>query len=152
MSNVITKSTNMKTQLLRTLNVSFATSCYEPQQRPSTDWRNDSPFDRRVGDGADHQTRGIDFAALLACLEKDVGADDVVVFHPVAHNPTGVDPTDAQWEQIVEVVKRRNLLALLDCAYQGYASGDLEKDARVIRMFERAGLQCIVCQSFAKNM
>eukprot|EP01068_Selenidium_serpulae_P018865 Selendium_serpulae@DN6492_c2_g1_i4.p2 len=62
-----------------------------------------------------------------------------------------MDPTD-QWGKIVEVVKRRNLLALLDCAYQGYASGDLEKDARVIRMFERAGLQCIVCQSFAKNM
>eukprot|EP01068_Selenidium_serpulae_P018867 Selendium_serpulae@DN6492_c2_g1_i6.p3 len=62
-----------------------------------------------------------------------------------------MDPTD-QWGKIVEVVKRRNLLALLDCAYQGYASGDLEKDARVIRMFERAGMQYIVCQSLVKNM
>ena len=52
-----------------------------------------------------------------------------VLLHACAHNPTGVDPTPEQWAQIATVVGARALVPLVDAAYQGLASGDLEADA-----------------------
>lgn len=78
-------------------------------------------------------------------------SSSLVVFHACAHNPTGVDPSDFQWNDILHVVKERKLIPLFDSAYQGYASGDLDKDAYAIRLFANAGLEMIVTQSFAKN-
>jgi len=36
-------------------------------------------------------------------------------------------------------------------AYQGYTSGDCDKDAYAVRLFESAGMPIITAQSFAKN-
>jgi aspartate aminotransferase len=55
------------------------------------------------------------------------------VLHTVAHNPTGVDPTQEQWKLIAAVCKEREAIVIMDTAYQGYASGDLEKDAWAAR-------------------
>merc|ERR1719284_533450 len=75
-----------------------------------------------------------------------------VSLHACAHNPTGVDPTEAQWQEIAKVCKERQLIPLMDSAYQGYASGDLDKDAFAIRLFEQLGFEFFLCQSFAKNL
>lgn len=75
-----------------------------------------------------------------------------VVLHACAHNPTGVDPSEAEWRAIAEVCRERGLVPLLDSAYQGYASGDLDRDAFSIRLFEQMGFEFFVCQSFAKNL
>ena len=40
----------------------------------------------------------------------------------------GVDPSEAQWKQIVAKCQERKLVPVLDNAYQGYASGSLEQD------------------------
>ena len=69
-----------------------------------------------------------------------------------AHNPTGTDPTTEQWKQICSVVKRKQLIPFFDCAYQGWASGDLEQDAWPVRYFARAGAEMLVSQSFGKNL
>jgi len=53
----------------------------------------------------------------------------VILLHACAHNPTGVDPTLDQWKQIAAIFKEKKLFPFFDSAYQGYASGDLEKDA-----------------------
>ena len=37
-------------------------------------------------------------------------------------------------------------------AYQGYATGDLERDAFAVRQFARDGHNLLLTQSFAKNM
>jgi aspartate aminotransferase len=63
----------------------------------------------------------------------------IVVLHACAHNPTGVDPSTEQWAGILRVVQDRRLLTFFDCAYQGFASGDLDQDAAAVRMFVRAG-------------
>ena len=39
----------------------------------------------------------------------------------------------------------------MDCAYQGFASGDAEKDAFAIRLFVEEGHSLLLAQSFAKN-
>ena len=43
-------------------------------------------------------------------------------------------------------------MPLFDTAYQGFATGDCERDAYGLRAFDAAGIPSILCQSFAKNM
>lgn len=49
-------------------------------------------------------------------------------------------------------MKKNNLIPFFDSAYQGFATGDLEKDAWPIRYFIEQGFQMVISQSFAKNM
>eukprot|EP01038_Epipyxis_sp_PR26KG_P008424 gene8424-11392_t len=77
--------------------------------------------------------------------------ESVILFHACAHNPSGVDPTDADWLQIRDVVVRRNLLPFFDNAYQGFVSGDPEVDAFAVRLFAKSGINMIVACSFSKN-
>ncbi len=76
----------------------------------------------------------------------------IILLHVCAHNPTGVDPTEEQWQEIAKVMKERSLFPFFDNAYQGYATGDLDRDAYAVRLFAELGFQFIVAQSFAKNM
>lgn len=95
-------------------------------------------------------TIGLDFEGLIADI-KAMPKGSIVLLHACAHNPTGVDPTQQQWHQIASVVKDKNHFVLFDNAYQGFASGDLDRDAYAVRHFLQCGLQFIVTQSFAKN-
>jgi len=97
------------------------------------------------------ETKGFDFEGMMECL-KGIKPGATVLLHACAHNPTGVDPTEEQWKQIANVMKERKLMPLLDSAYQGYASGDVKKDAFAIRLFLSMGFEMMLCQSFAKNI
>jgi len=70
---------------------------------------------------------------------------------PCAHNPTGVDPTQDEWRQILSFIKSKHLVPFFDTAYQGFATGDLDADAFAPRLFLQEGLNFFVTQSFAKN-
>lgn len=96
------------------------------------------------------ETRGLDFEGMIKKLEA-APERSIVVLHACAHNPTGVDPTQEQWQQIAKTVKERNLFPFFDTAYQGFASGDLSKDAYSIRYFVEQGFELLVAQSYAKN-
>lgn len=76
----------------------------------------------------------------------------IFLLHACAHNPTGVDPTQEQWKEISDVVKAQGHFAFFDMAYQGFASGDTDKDAFALRHFVKEGNSVALCQSFAKNM
>jgi aspartate aminotransferase len=95
-------------------------------------------------------TRGLDFDGMMAMLKK-AKPGEAVLLHAVAHNPTGVDPTEAQWNEIVAVCKANKLVPLIDNAYQGYASGSLAKDGLAQDLFAKSGLEYFIAQSFAKN-
>jgi aspartate aminotransferase, cytoplasmic len=95
-------------------------------------------------------TRGLDISGMLQALEK-APEYSIILLHPCAHNPTGVDPTQEQWKQISEVMKRRKQFPFFDCAYQGFASGDLSKDGWAIRYFINQGFEMLIAQSYAKN-
>lgn len=99
----------------------------------------------------DPNTRGLDYEGMLEDLKM---APDraVVLLHACAHNPTGVDPTDEQWEGIRQVIRSKQQLPFFDCAYQGFASGSLDKDAHAVRSFVADGAECLIAQSYAKNM
>lgn len=98
----------------------------------------------------DAEKRNLNLTGMLG----DLGAapdGSIVMLHAAAHNPTGVDPTKEQWDQILEVCKKKGHVCWFDSAYQGFATGDLEKDAYAMRKFAEAGLPLFVSQSFAKN-
>uniref|UniRef100_A0A7S3TRA8 Aspartate aminotransferase n=1 Tax=Strombidinopsis acuminata TaxID=141414 RepID=A0A7S3TRA8_9SPIT len=97
-------------------------------------------------------TRGFNFEGMLSCLKSEAEEGSMILLHACAHNPTGVDPTEEQWRQIAEVMKEKKLIPLMDSAYQGYASGSLDKDAFAVRLFMSMGLEFFMCQSFAKNL
>lgn len=99
----------------------------------------------------DAKTKGLDFKGFINSLQS-ARRGTVVLLHACAHNPTGIDPTTEQWNEIAAVMKRRQLIPFMDSAYQGYASGSVDKDAYAIRKFAAEGFQMIVAQSFAKNM
>ena len=93
----------------------------------------------------------LDFEGMMGKLTS-VEKGTVVVLHVCAHNPTGVDPTKEQWHEIAKVMKERDLFPFFDCAYQGYATGNLDADAYAVRYFADQGFQFVLAQSFAKNM
>ena len=97
----------------------------------------------------DADKRGINFDGMLASLNA-APAGTVVVLHACCHNPTGYDLTAAQWDQVVDVVKNKNLAAFLDMAYQGFGAG-IAEDGAVIGKFVAAGLQFFVSTSFSKS-
>ncbi|KAM3624623.1 uncharacterized protein V6R79_025649 [Siganus canaliculatus] len=98
----------------------------------------------------DAAKRGLDFTGFMDDLEK-APESSIFVLHACAHNPTGTDPTQEEWKKIAEVMKRRKLFVFFDSAYQGFASGSLDKDAWAIRFFISEGFELFVAQSFSKN-
>ncbi|EOA35234.1 hypothetical protein CARUB_v10020394mg [Capsella rubella] len=99
----------------------------------------------------DPKSRGLDFKGLL----EDLGSAPsgaIVVLQACGHNPTGVDPTLEQWEHIRQIVRSKGLLPFFDSAYQGFASGSLDLDAQAVRMFVADGGECLIAQSYSKNL
>ena len=97
----------------------------------------------------DAATRGVDFAAMKACLNA-LAAGSIIVLHACCHNPTGADLSDAQWKEVVDICGARGLVPFLDMAYQGFADG-IEADAVAVRAFSASGLQFFVSSSFSKS-
>ncbi|KAF8610196.1 aspartate aminotransferase [Ceratobasidium sp. AG-I] len=98
----------------------------------------------------DPKTIGLDYTGLTGAL-RDSPVRSVFLLHACAHNPTGVDPTAEQWKEIADLMLEKGHYAFFDSAYQGFASGDLDKDAAAVRYFVSRGVPLLICQSFAKN-
>ena len=98
----------------------------------------------------DAKTGGVRFADMIAALDK-LPAKSIVLLHACCHNPTGVDLTRAQWDELVPLLKRRQLIPYLDLAYQGFGDG-IAEDAYAIRAIAAAGLSAFVANSFSKSM
>ena len=124
---------------------------------PTPSWANhnavfkDSGLDVQKYRYYNKDTIGLDFEGMVADI-KAAPEGSIVLLHACAHNPTGIDPTEEQWTQISDVIKEKKHYPFFDMAYQGFASGDTDKDAFPIRHFVKEGHNISLCQSFAKNM
>ncbi|KPA79042.1 putative mitochondrial aspartate aminotransferase [Leptomonas pyrrhocoris] len=97
------------------------------------------------------QTHRLDIDAMLNYF-RQLPPQSVVLLHACAHNPTGCDPTPDEWEKIIDVVRRGDLIPFIDMAYQGFATGDLERDAYAVRAVNRHDVPTyLVSQSLAKS-
>jgi len=99
----------------------------------------------------DRTTNSLNFSGMVEDL-KSAPEGSVFLLHACAHNPTGLDPTLEQWEEIAKTIREKRHVTFFDSAYQGFATGNLDKDAAPVRLFANHGMEMFVCQSFAKNM
>jgi aromatic-amino-acid transaminase len=95
------------------------------------------------------ESHGLDFGAMKAAFAS-LPAKSIVSLHACCHNPTGVDLSATQWDEIVNLVRERDLVPFIDFAYQGFGEG-IEEDAVAVRAFTRAGLPCVISSSFSKS-
>ncbi|MGH8383654.1 amino acid aminotransferase [Pseudomonas sp.] len=96
--------------------------------------------------GADNR---LNVAGMLAALEA-TPKGDVVLLHACCHNPTGFDLSQDDWRAVLQVVRRRELLPLIDFAYQGFGDG-LEEDAWAVRLFAAELPELLITSSCSKN-
>lgn len=87
-------------------------------------------------------------AMLDALAHVPIG--DVVLLHACCHNPSGFDLSQDDWKRVLEVVKARELLPLIDFAYQGFGDG-LEQDAWAARLFATELPELLITSSCSKN-
>ena len=97
----------------------------------------------------DTQKHALRTEAMLDAL-RAVPKGDVVLFHACCHNPSGLDPSEEEWQAITEVIVERELLPFVDMAYQGFAKG-LDEDAYSIRRMAQRVPEMIVSSSCSKN-
>jgi aromatic-amino-acid transaminase len=90
-----------------------------------------------------------DLEALRAVL-ADAAPGDVVLLHGCCHNPTGVDYTPAQWDEIAPMLAASGVLPIIDLAYQGLGDG-MEADAYGLRKVLAAVPEALVAYSCDKN-
>lgn len=95
------------------------------------------------------ETQDVDFASLVNAFNT-YAPGTIVILHACCHNPTGVDLTPEQWQQVVQIVKERQLVPFLDIAYQGFGAG-IEEDAAAVRLFAKAGINSFIANSFSKS-
>ena len=100
----------------------------------------------RYYDAASHD---VNRAGMLEDLNA-LPAGSIVVLHACCHNPTGVDLTPADWQNVLDVVKAKGLIPFLDMAYQGFGDG-IDEDAAAVRLFAESGLSFFVSSSFSKS-
>ncbi len=95
------------------------------------------------------ESHGLDFDAMKRALGA-MPAKSVVLLHACCHNPTGVDLSPAQWDEVVAIVRDKDLVPFIDFAYQGFGEG-IVQDAVAVRAFTKAGLPCVISSSFSKS-
>ena len=90
-----------------------------------------------------------DMDALRAAIAQ-AEPEDAILLHGCCHNPTGIDYSPAEWDEIAQLIAERGLLPILDLAYQGLGQG-WEEDAYGIRQVLDAVPEALVAYSCDKN-
>ncbi|MCT7941822.1 amino acid aminotransferase [Shewanella holmiensis] len=97
----------------------------------------------------DYDTKSLKFEQMLAALNQ-VSKDDVVLLHACCHNPSGMDLTTEQWDEVISVTAKQGFTPLIDMAYQGFGDG-VDEDAYGVRQMAAAVENMILCSSCSKN-
>ena len=75
---------------------------------------------------------------------------DAIMLHGCCHNPTGIDYSNDQWDEIAALIAAAQLLPILDLAYQGLGHG-MEEDAYGVRRVLAAVPEALIAYSCDKN-
>jgi aspartate aminotransferase len=93
----------------------------------------------------------LDFSAMLEDLTGRVRPGDLVLLHACCHNPTGVDLSADQWQQLADLAAEKKWLPLVDFAYQGFGQG-LDEDSTGLRHLLARCDELLLATSFSKNL
>ncbi|KAE9566724.1 hypothetical protein CGMCC3_g17127 [Colletotrichum fructicola] len=97
----------------------------------------------------DSSKHAVNFDALLEAV-RTAPQGSIFILQGCCHNPSGVDLSVEQWQELATEMKSHGQLPFFDTAYQGLGDG-FDEDAAGVRIFVEAGLEMLVCQSFSKN-
>lgn len=120
------------------------------------DWPNHDKLFKNIGFSVEkipyYKAGAFDFDTFTETLRSSKPGS-AVVLHACAHNPTGCDPSMAQWEVIASLIVEKGLFPIFDAAYLGFNSGSFDEDAKIIRYFvDEVKVEVAICMSMAKNM
>lgn len=93
--------------------------------------------------------QSLDFSGMRDCV-RAMPPNSIVLLQVCCHNPTGMDLSMSQWQELEKIIKERRLFPFFDFAYQGLGKG-IEEDAEPVRLFERQEHAMMVSSSFSKN-
>lgn len=97
----------------------------------------------------DHDNKSLDFPGMVKAL-KQVGAGDAVLLHACCHNPSGMDLSREQWQEVADIAKHIGFIPVIDMAYQGFGHS-LDEDAYGLRLMADTVEEMILCSSCSKN-
>lgn len=97
----------------------------------------------------DPERQLLDFPSILQAIQK-MTPNSILLLQASCHNPTGIDFSPGQWQELSQLIKQRGLFPLFDAAYQGLGQG-IEEDLAAVRQFVHDGHELIVAASCAKN-
>jgi aromatic-amino-acid transaminase len=97
----------------------------------------------------DGTTHGVDFEAMSQALQNAPGGS-VIVLHACCHNPTGADLSNEQWSRVIEIVRARDHIPILDIAYQGFGEG-IAADGAIVGRFAATAGPLFVASSYSKS-
>jgi aromatic-amino-acid transaminase len=80
----------------------------------------------------------------------DAQDGDAILLHGCCHNPTGIDYTLGEWEELAGLLSDGKVLPIIDLAYQGLGQG-MEEDAAGMRAVLAKVPEAIICYSCDKN-
>ncbi|KAH3673504.1 hypothetical protein WICMUC_003610 [Wickerhamomyces mucosus] len=127
---------------------------------PSSTWANHYNIFKNCGLKISQysyiKNNSLDLTNLLKDLNQ-IPLKSSILFHACCHNPTGLNPTRDEWLEILKIVSERELIPIVDLAYQGFESGNLQQDLYLVEMICNKIANdeistALICQSFAKNM
>ncbi|WII93118.1 aspartate/tyrosine/aromatic aminotransferase [Kingella negevensis] len=96
------------------------------------------------------ETIGVKFQELCE-FAKSQPENTIFLLHPCCHNPTGVDLSREQWDELLDIFVSHKLIPFMDIAYQGFGD-DFDQDAYAVRRAADLGLPLLISSSFSKNM
>ncbi|GIU54091.1 amino acid aminotransferase [Shewanella sp. KT0246] len=97
----------------------------------------------------DYDTKTLKFEEMKAALNT-IRQDDVVLLHACCHNPSGMDLSVEQWDEVIAITAKQGFTPLIDMAYQGFGEG-VDEDAYGVRQMAAAVEEMILCSSCSKN-
>ena len=94
-----------------------------PMHIPNPTWGNHLAIMKNAGLEVaryryfDPVTRGFDYEGMISDV-TDAPEHSCFLLHACAHNPTGCDPTHAQWDMISAIMMQKKHVVIFDSAYQ----------------------------------
>ena len=70
----------------------------------------------------DYDTCEVNFSRMMSDLQK-ISSGDVLLLHGCCHNPTGANLSLENWIELTKFCEKKNILPLIDLAYQGFGDG-----------------------------
>ena len=95
------------------------------------------------------KNKTVSFDAMLKDL-SEANSGDIVLLHGCCHNPTGANLVQTQWEILGDFLNKKNLIPLIDIAYQGFGDG-IEEDSLGVRSLVDLVPEAIIASSCSKN-